>query len=191
MKTFLKYIFIFLTFNVITIYSQLTYEPLDNKIYDFLSRVNYKGLIEFDDYVKPLGRKYISSKLSELISKSELLTSLEQEELKFYSKEYGVELDTSKSSYRGNLTLFGMDQYKIWRPFSYKNSYMYLDVNPIVGYEKGKWDDIDYDLLQLGAYMKGALGNVLGFSFRLRQFRLEPGFNNKFFFRFTNTSVRI
>ncbi len=123
--------FIFLTLYLLVIsansYSQTVYEPINNGVYGFLERMAQKGLIEFNDEIRPVSRKYIAGKLEELEqissevrgqrseagsqsaytkvsadrkSKSKL-TSLEKEELDFYLKDFGVELKFQGGSIEG------------------------------------------------------------------------------------------
>src|ERR1035437_6792701 len=98
----LFYIFIFESF----ISAQTVYEPVGNDIYSFLSLLSQKGIIEFNDQVKPVSRKYIAQKLLEINSKSDQLTSLEKEEASFYNKEFGFELVGSHPF----MNYFGNDQ---------------------------------------------------------------------------------
>lgn len=67
-------------------YAQVVYEPLYEDVYNFLGRISQKGIIEFDDLIRPLPRSYISNKLLEADSLSSQLTKLEREELEFFSK---------------------------------------------------------------------------------------------------------
>src|SRR5664280_3492173 len=86
------FVFSFLIFHSF-ISAQTVYEPVGNDIYSFLSLLSQKGIIEFNDQIKPVPRKYIAQKLLELNSKSDQLTSLEKEEASFYNKEFGIELN--------------------------------------------------------------------------------------------------
>ena len=73
--------------------AQIVHEQLSNDIYLYLERLSQKGILEFDDLVKPVSRKYISGKLIEAQNKVDLLTPLEKEELEFYKKEYWIEME--------------------------------------------------------------------------------------------------
>ena len=86
---------ILLTIISYQLYSQTVYEPLYNDVYSFLDKMAQKGIIEFDDQIKPVTRKYIAQKLLEVQSKqstaASVLTEIEKEELEFYLKDYGIE----------------------------------------------------------------------------------------------------
>ena len=68
--------------------AQVVYEPLYEDVYNFLRRVSQKGIIEFDDLIRPLSRTYIEEKLLETDSLSSQLTSLEKEELNIFLKDF-------------------------------------------------------------------------------------------------------
>lgn len=42
--------------------SQTVYEPLHREVYDYLSRLSQRGVIEYHDLIKPLPRAYIAEK---------------------------------------------------------------------------------------------------------------------------------
>ena len=58
----LIFIALFLIFQSF-ISAQIVYEPVGNDIYSFLSLMSQKGIIEFNDQIKPVSRKYIAQKL--------------------------------------------------------------------------------------------------------------------------------
>ena len=82
-----KKTFLFLVLSTLA-FAQVVYEPLHRDVYKFLSRLSQKSVIVFDDQVRPVSRKYIALKLIEASEKSNQLTSLEKEELEFYSKRF-------------------------------------------------------------------------------------------------------
>ncbi len=98
----MKKILLFTTFFLLLTtysFSQTVYEPISHDdIYKFLDRMAQKGIITFNDNIRPVSRKYIAEKLEELQavsgqrSASSELTTLEREELEFYLKDYGIEL---------------------------------------------------------------------------------------------------
>ena len=95
MKVFRKFSFLktFLLFVILLstdafLHAQVVYEPLYEDVYNFLGRVSQKGIIEFDDLIRPLPRKYISDKLLEADSLSSQLTSLERDELEFFLERF-------------------------------------------------------------------------------------------------------
>ncbi|MCP5061880.1 MAG: hypothetical protein GY936_05370 [Ignavibacteriae bacterium] len=97
-KNFNKIVLILIIYPFV-IFSQVINEPISNDVYSFLSTLSQKGIIEYNDLVKPLSRKYISQKLVEAENNSKDLTKLQKEELKFYFKEFGFEIENYISQY--------------------------------------------------------------------------------------------
>lgn len=117
--------------------AQVVYEPLDNGVYSFLDRLTNKGIIEFDDLVKPLSRKYIAEKILEAESKIQMLTDLEKEELEFYKKDYFLEIEgfDKKNDDKKFLSIFGEDGAGRFRVFSYSDKIFKFNVSPLLGYQ--------------------------------------------------------
>lgn len=79
---------------------QVVYESFNSSIYDYLSRLSAKGLIELNDLIKPIDRMTLARKLYLINEKKHHLTELEKRNLEFYWNEFGYELskiDTNKS----------------------------------------------------------------------------------------------
>jgi len=166
MKKFAAVIFLFTN----TLFSQVVFEPIHKDIYDYLSRLSQKGIIEYSDLIKPVSRKYISEKLQELEGKTSDLTKLEKEELKFYLKDYYRELkgfeenmnDTDTLSYLSN------DEGGRFRLFSYSSDIFKLNLNPVLGYKISFPEKDRNSHSWNGLYMYGYLTGRLGFSFDFR-----------------------
>jgi len=171
------FIFVFLIFQSL-ILAQTVYEPVGSDIYSFLSLLSQKGIIEFNDQVKPVSRKYIAQKLLEINSKSDQLTSLEKEEASFYNKEFGIELNFINPQNRLNnsegtdvhsfMNYLGNDQFGRLRLFSYSDSLFKLNISPILGLSLGKNAGSKYTHTWSGIGLYGYIGNSIGFSFNYR-----------------------
>jgi len=153
--------------------AQTVYEPISNvDIYNFLDRMAQKGVIEFNDNIRPVSRKYIAGKLEELEKSAKGLTSLEKEELKFYLKDYGLEYSTFNTLPIGrqveNSTLFGFDSYDRWRLFSYSSNLFKVNLSPVLGIEMGKNDGAKQTHTWNGVSFYGYLTDNIGFSFYFR-----------------------
>ncbi len=122
--------------SIISVKAQIVYEPLDSDVYSFLDRLSIKGIIEFDDLVKPLSRKYIAEKITEAEKKIQMLNSLEKEELEFYKKDFFQEIDgfDKKNIDKKYLTVFGKDSVGRFRVFSYTDKTFKFNVIPEIGY---------------------------------------------------------
>ena len=164
-----KKIFLFLVLSSITI-AQVVYEPLHRDVYLFLSRLSQKSIIVFDDQVRPVSRKYIAQKLIEASEKSTQLTSLEKEELEFYSKDFKLEFDilNKVESDSVRLTLLAYDEGNRLRLFSFKNKLFAMNLSPILGLNIGSRDDEKLTHIWNGIYTYGYLDSYIGFSFDFR-----------------------
>ena len=164
------FIIIFISIAIISLRAQIVYEPLYKDIYSFMDRLSIKGIIEYDDLVKPLSRKYIAEKILEAESKIQLLNSLEKEELEFFKKNYFFELQgfEKKNEEKKYLTYLGPDSAGRFRLFSYSDKTFKLNVNPIIGYNisfPGRKRNIHS---WLGIYSYGYFSDNIGISMDFR-----------------------
>jgi hypothetical protein len=150
--------------------AQVVYEPLYEDVYNFLRRVSQKGIIEFDDLIRPLPRSYISSKLLEADSLASKLTPLEREEVKFFLQDYYNErwLAEGNNKETEHLDYFGFDPAHRWRMFSYGGDGFKLNADLILGAEIGSVKDAKQTHFWNGIYAYGYIYDVLGFSFDFR-----------------------
>ncbi|NWG27638.1 MAG: hypothetical protein HXY48_03775 [Ignavibacteriaceae bacterium] len=171
-NTSLKIFFIavLLVFATASFKAQVVYEPLYEDVYNFLRRVSQKGIVEFNDLIRPLPRKYISDKLLELDSLSSQLTSLERDELKFFLKDFYHErwLSEGNDKQTEHLNFFGFDPADRWRMFSYGVDGFKINADLILGAEIGYVKDAKQTHFWNGIYSYGYIYDVLGFSFDFR-----------------------
>lgn len=151
-------------------YSQVVYEPEYQSVYAYLSRVAQRGIIEYDDIVKPISRNYILQKLEELINVSSILTPLERNELVFYLKEYKLErmlVDgnciTSEKTY-----ILKQSENDRLRFLAFQNKNFTINAQPIAGYSvESNGQDLTTHYWN-GAKLYGYVGKNIGFSFDFR-----------------------
>ena len=150
--------------------AQVVYEPLYEDVYNFLRRISQKGIIEFDDLIRPLPRGYIGSKILEADSLSSQLTQLEREELEFFLKDYHHErwLSEGNNKQTEHLNYFGFDPADRWRMFSYGSDGFKLNADLILGAKIGSVKDAKLTHFWNGIYSYGYISDVLGFSFDFR-----------------------
>ncbi|MDP4196824.1 MAG: capsule assembly Wzi family protein [Bacteroidota bacterium] len=165
-----KIILLLMFLSFASAFAQVVYEPLYKDIYVYLGRMSQKGIIELNDQIKPLSKKYIAEKLLEISSKENQLNGLEKQELEFYKKDYYDELsflspqDTSATG----TNLLGKDPSGRSRLFSYKDKLFKVNLSPILGYEKGSIGSKSYSHQWSGLYFYGYLTDKIGFSFDYR-----------------------
>ncbi|MBI9070308.1 MAG: hypothetical protein JEY94_01850 [Melioribacteraceae bacterium] len=83
-------------------HAQVVNIPIENNIYEFLSDLSVKGIIEFDDYVKPLSRIYVAEKLKEISGNIYKLSRVERANLIFFKEEFGLELEKIEQRKKSN-----------------------------------------------------------------------------------------
>ena len=165
----LKNIFLFLALSSLA-FAQVVYEPLHRDVYSFLSRLSQKSILVFDDQIRPVSRKHIAQKLIEASEKLTQLTSLEKEELDFFSKDFKREFDILNNVEidSAQLTLLGYDEGNRLRLFSFRNNLFTMSLSPILGYKIGSRDSEKLTHLWNGIYTYGYIDKYLGFSFDFR-----------------------
>lgn len=94
------FVLIFAFASNILIMPQVSNVKLDHDVYDYLSILAQKGIVKYNDLVKPLSRRYVAEKLIEAESNKSKLTKLQKEELKFYKAEFGYEIERINSEFR-------------------------------------------------------------------------------------------
>ncbi|AFH50669.1 Hypothetical protein IALB_2966 [Ignavibacterium album JCM 16511] len=167
MKNLLIKVFFILTFYSVT-FSQVVYEPLGSDVYSFLSRLSQKGIIEFDDQIRPLSRKYIAEKLQSLKQVAEKLNSLEYEELNFYLTDFGREIDLLSNTKvdKEKISSINKDQFGRYRLFSYRDNLFTFNLSPILGAEIGSRKSERSIHIWNGISFYGYLSDNIGFNFR-------------------------
>ena len=165
----LKKIFLFLVLSSFA-FAQVVYEPLHRDVYKFLARLSQKSVVVFDDQVRPVSRKYIAQKLIEASEKSYELTSLEKEELEFYSKDFKFEFDMINDVKidSSQITIVGYDEGDRLRLFGYHNNFFSLNLSPILGIKAGSRDNEKLTHFWNGIYTYGYIDKYVGFSFDFR-----------------------
>src|SRR4051812_9025739 len=90
-----KLVFALAVFFSVNVYSQAVYERHSNEVYNYLGRLAQKGLVDFDDLIRPLTKAYLKDCLDSVNSRQQLLSQKELQELHFYLGEYA---DSAKQS---------------------------------------------------------------------------------------------
>jgi len=115
-------------------------------VYDFLDELANTGIIEINSAVKPYSRTFIARKLSEANDKQEVLNLRQQNELRFYLKDFGKEADRlnvngetvknrNNSQHALLLGLGGQFPERRADLFYYEDSLFSFTLNPVFGAE--------------------------------------------------------
>ena len=133
--------------------AQNIWENPNSQVYGYLNRMAQKGLIQFNDLIKPINRFDIQYALEELTNQKENLSEFELKELKFYLQEY--------KSVNKNDTSFQIAKKDInnrWRLFNLVNSNFEIHVDPIIGLNSITTDNKTTSQLSNGIELWGAMG---------------------------------
>jgi len=145
--------------------SQSVWEYHQKEVYNYLSRMAQKGLVRFDDNIRPVSRKYIAECLDSLIQHAATLSNTEKKELDFYSREYGSEMDTTLFSNPAKVSFFKNDPYKRWRMVYASGKDALLMVDPVFTASTYQGNGKSYHKTSSGLNFWGRIGNHWGFRF--------------------------
>lgn len=110
-------------------FAQVVYENHRSEVYNFLYRLSMKGLIQFNDQVRPISRIYIEQCLDSVEIKSSQLSSIEKAELSFYKKEY---TDAKMNGVEEANRFFTKDANGRWRAISIQTKNLMMRVDPVL-----------------------------------------------------------
>jgi hypothetical protein len=120
---------VLLTFFSITTFAQVVYENHRSEVYNYLNRLSMKGIISFNDLVRPISRIYIEQCLDSLEAKSAQLSAIEKAELVFYKKEF---TDAKMNGVEEKSRFFTKDANNRWRAISIQTSNFMMRVDPVL-----------------------------------------------------------
>jgi hypothetical protein len=144
--------------------SQVIWEYHGKEIYNYLSRMAQKGLVVFDDHIRPLSRKYLADCLDSLQQHPGNLSEVEKKELAFYRQEYGSEISpiiTDSSDTR----FFKKDPYQRWRPFYATGKNVLLVAEPVFTASTYNGSGKSFTKSSSGLNFWGHIGKHWGFQF--------------------------
>lgn len=116
------------------LFSQAVFEPPYSSVYNFLSRLSIKGVIIFNDELRPVSRKIIAEKLLEAECNIDELTSTDREELMYYKKDFYPEILIIRNSEEQRTIFFKDDDESGFRPFLYRDKNFSISADPILGF---------------------------------------------------------
>lgn len=146
--------------------AQVVWENHTKEIYQYLSRMSQKGLVDFNDNIRPLSRKYLADCLDSLLIKKTVLSNTEKEELFFYRQEYGNELTNSPNDSTAEQVKFlKTDTYKRWRSFSASGKGVLFQADPVFTAATISGTGKSVSQSSSGLHFWGNLGKHWGFQF--------------------------
>ena len=146
-----------------SIHAQIVWENPSKEVYNYLSRMSQKGLIRFDDNIRPLSRKYLAECLDSLLSNEVNLSVIEKKELQFYLQEYGIETHKTDSTER--VKFFKKDKYQRWRMISASGNGNTFQVDPVITAAIIQGTGMNVRSSSSGINLYGNVGKHWGFQF--------------------------
>ncbi len=95
MRFYCYYFCLFLLFSQ-TVDAQVVFEPYKNTIYTYLDEMAAEGYIRVNTFSKPFARNFIAAQLDSISGKRDVLNQRQRDQLDFYLKDYGKELQTGR-----------------------------------------------------------------------------------------------
>lgn len=182
---------ILIFFMVQNSFGQMVFEPEFKSSYNFLSRMAQRGIINLDDVVLPLTRKYIQEKLEETYFNFRNLTPLEKKELSFYLQDYLLDRIVLDSMHQGTQApvLFKKNKNDRWRAIAFRNKDFSFNIQPIIGSQIDLIKNQTVFKRSSGFWLYGYIRKNFGYSFSFNEvaesgtfvdyrktFSPEPGF---------------
>jgi hypothetical protein len=145
--------------------SAQVWEYHGKEVYNYLSRLAQKGLVVFDDNIRPLSRKYIADCLDSLSQHPEKLSAVEQKELAFYNQEYGRELRPAIMADTMHPAFLKFDPYKRWRSFYAAGKNIFLVADPVFTASTFHGTGKSFNVTSSGLHFWGQAGTHWSFQF--------------------------
>lgn len=171
--------------------AQAVPEYTQNEVYNYLSRMAQKGLIQFNDQIRPLSRVYLANCLDSLALHLNELTEIEKKEWAFYQQD----LTDAKAVASGNAEqakFFTKDPYNRFRSIVVNSKGFLLRVDPIITATTLSRNGKSASQTSSGFNLYGYAGKHWGFYLSLnditesgagldtlRAFTPEPGVNSR------------
>lgn len=150
-------------------------------IYNFLSELRIKGVVEYNPAVLPLSRKEIADMLWKADS-SDGLNSIQRKELGFWKQEFGKDVGTGKVHRTGKFfKRREYDDHGLKKRFDFAyfaNDLFQVTLNPIVsGVGRVSTDGSLSRYQNWGGEVFGRIGKGFGFYFSARDYLEQPNWN--------------
>ncbi len=143
--------------------TQMIFENHNNEVYQYLSRLSNKGVIEFNDLILPISREIIFSKLLELQKRNSDLSSIEKQELAFYLKEF-TPIQYLKPG-EESTTFFKNDINGRFRSFHAVGNNFFIAADPIIQGAVSNYNKVNFNQKTIGVQFWGTIGKHIGFQF--------------------------
>ena len=155
--------------------TQNIWENTNTEVHPFLYRMAQKGLIEYNDLIKPINRVHVLNALNILQEKDSILTTIEKKELNFYLQEY-------TRPAKEQISLFKKDQNKRWRAGAITSNEFEFYIDPLLGINNFSGNNKNISQLSNGFELWGTAGKNrnIGYQVYYRDYTETGTVNNNF-----------
>ena len=160
---------------IINAISQNVLENTNSEAHPFLYRMAQRGLIEYNDLIKPINRVHVLDVLNILKQKDSALNNVEKNELSFYLQEY-----TRPS--KEQISLFKKDQNKRWRAGAIISNDFEFYIDPLLSINNFSGSNKNIKQLSNGFELWGTAGKnkKIGYQVYYRDYTETGTVNNNF-----------
>lgn len=160
---------------IINAISQNIWENTNSEAHPFLYRMAQRGLIEYNDLIKPINRVHILNSFNILKQKDSALNNVEKNELNFYLQEY-------KRSSKEQISLFKKDQNKRWRAGAIVSNDFEFYIDPLLSINNFSGTNKNIRQLSNGFELWGTAGKNknIGYQVYYRDYTESGTVNNNF-----------
>jgi len=160
---------------IINAISQNVWENTNSEAHPFLYRMAQRGLIEYNDLIKPINRVHVTNSLFILKQKDSALNNVEKNELNFYLQEY-------TRPTKEQISLFKKDQNKRWRAGAIVSNDFEFYIDPLLGINNFSGSGKNIRQLSNGFELWGTAGKNknLGYQVYYRDYTEIGTVNNNF-----------
>ena len=159
-------------------YAQVELVPVGNSVYDFLKRMQVKGIVtEFNSANLPISREEVGAMLLKVDLVKQKISNVDKNMLEDYMVEFEYDakgtIKNNPHLFQRNFSsdyLFGNKKQKHVYDYVDSNASIYLDVTGMLSYRQSRGDSIganEITLGEIGFRARGTLFNSLGYYLRV------------------------
>ncbi len=165
--------FLWIIFLCSSLSAQTVWENPNSQVYPYLYRLSQKGVIDFQDIIRPVSREQITRLLLELNTKKDQLSKIEKSELEFYLQEFNpIETYTND-----RLHYLRKDENKRFRGLYVHTKDFELNADPIASLKRVSGNNQGFTQMSNGLSFWGH-AKRFAFQFYYRDYtELGTGFN--------------
>lgn len=152
--------------------AQAVYENHHAEIYNYLGRMAQKGIINFEDHIRPLSRDYLNACLDSVNLKKSVLSKIEKQELDFYIQEYNT-INSNKKLTTNQVQFLKKDVAGRWRSMYAKSAIASIYLDPVFSAAAVEGPSQSYKQVSSGLHFFGTAGKHFGFNFFFNDVNLE------------------